>query len=106
MKRSRRIRARHRRDWRRLWRYCRCGYRWRCPDSPELVPMPYAPTVPPLDRAAYREPVRASTVALVVVPPVPGRAANQRPAARTSGRNSRLAVPAAGRTRHAGRVPS
>ncbi|MBF9128096.1 hypothetical protein I0C86_03680 [Plantactinospora sp. S1510] len=47
MKRIRRTRARHRRDWRRLWRYCRCGYRWRCPDSVELVPMPYLPTVPP-----------------------------------------------------------
>ncbi|MGI5215684.1 hypothetical protein [Plantactinospora sp. CA-290183] len=32
---------RHRRDWRRLWRYCRCGHRWRCPDS--RVP----PTSPP-----------------------------------------------------------
>ncbi|MDG4789473.1 hypothetical protein O7626_26715 [Micromonospora sp. WMMD1102] len=38
----------HRRDWRRLWRYCRCGFRWRCPDSIELVPMPYLPVVPPL----------------------------------------------------------
>ncbi|GIG86049.1 hypothetical protein Pen02_09850 [Plantactinospora endophytica] len=37
----------HRRNWRRLWRYCRCGLRWRCPDSVDLVPMPYAPVVPP-----------------------------------------------------------
>lgn len=33
-RRSRPIRfaPRHRRDWRRLWRYCRCGLRWPCPD--------------------------------------------------------------------------
>ncbi|MBE1488798.1 hypothetical protein [Plantactinospora soyae] len=33
MKGIRRTKARHRRDWRRLWRYCRCGYRWRCLDG-------------------------------------------------------------------------
>ncbi|MFC6019047.1 hypothetical protein ACFP2T_22905 [Plantactinospora solaniradicis] len=48
-----RIKPRHRRDWRRLWRYCRCGFRWRCPDSVELVPMPYLPPPdPPLDTRA------------------------------------------------------
>jgi hypothetical protein len=32
----------HNRDWRRFWRYCRCGLRWRCPDSyPPEVRMPY-----------------------------------------------------------------
>ncbi|MEQ4305162.1 hypothetical protein ABNF97_27910 [Plantactinospora sp. B6F1] len=41
--RAGRTKPRHRRDWRRLWRYCRCGWRWRCPDSVELVPMPYPP---------------------------------------------------------------
>lgn len=39
----RRKRPVHRRDWRRLWRYCRCGYRWRCPDSYWLVPAPWPP---------------------------------------------------------------
>ena len=38
-----RQRPTHRRDWRRLWRYCRCGYRWRCPDSLSLVPVPWPP---------------------------------------------------------------
>ncbi|MBF9132407.1 hypothetical protein I0C86_26160 [Plantactinospora sp. S1510] len=51
-------RPHHRRNWRRLWRYCRCGFRWRCPDSIELVPMPYAPKVPPLTPATYRAAVR------------------------------------------------
>ncbi|MGI5151064.1 hypothetical protein ACQEVC_32670 [Plantactinospora sp. CA-294935] len=102
MKRPHRISPQHRRDWRRLWRYCRCGYRWRCPDSVDLVPMPYAPTVPPLGRAAaYPEAVRVSAV-----PPARVRAGNQRPVGRTSGRNARLAAPPAARSRHAGRVPS
>ncbi|MFC6023077.1 hypothetical protein ACFP2T_43865 [Plantactinospora solaniradicis] len=63
MKRIHRTLPHHRRDWRRLWRYCRCGYRWRCPDSVELVPMPYLPTVPPLDRATYRAAVRPPAAA-------------------------------------------
>ncbi|WP_230393935.1 hypothetical protein [Plantactinospora alkalitolerans] len=48
MKLRRRIKPRHRRDWHRLWRYCRCGFRWRCPDSVEPVPMPYPPPPVPL----------------------------------------------------------
>lgn len=36
---------RHRRDWRRWWRYCRCGLRWRCPDLVGTTPMPFPPTV-------------------------------------------------------------
>jgi hypothetical protein len=62
MKRWRRMKPYHRRNWRRLWRYCRCGYRWRCPDSVELVPMPYQPPPPPpLSRTEYRAAVRAAT---------------------------------------------
>ncbi|GIG92222.1 hypothetical protein Pen02_71580 [Plantactinospora endophytica] len=61
MKLWRRIKPYHRRDWRRFWRYCRCGYRWRCPDSVELVPMPYQPPPPPpLSRANYRAALRAA----------------------------------------------
>jgi hypothetical protein len=33
----------HRRDWRRLWRYCHCGLRWRCPDSVPRVPRRFTP---------------------------------------------------------------
>ncbi|MEO3747177.1 hypothetical protein [Plantactinospora sp. B5E13] len=33
----------HRRDWRRLWRYCWCGLRWTCPDVAPVVPMPFNP---------------------------------------------------------------
>ncbi|MFY1670212.1 hypothetical protein ACN27G_09660 [Plantactinospora sp. WMMB334] len=58
---SRRAKPYHRRDWRRLWRYCRCGFRWRCPDSVDLVPMPYQPApVPPLTRRQYRATARAT----------------------------------------------
>ncbi|GAA3771717.1 hypothetical protein GCM10022225_68730 [Plantactinospora mayteni] len=72
MKLRRRIRPYHRRDWRRLWRYCRCGFRWRCPDSVELVPMPYQPPpTPPLSRADYRAAVRAT--ASVPAPPTTPR---------------------------------
>jgi hypothetical protein len=28
----------HRRDWRRLWRYCRCGLRWPCLDRNSPAP--------------------------------------------------------------------
>ncbi|MFD0974523.1 hypothetical protein [Plantactinospora endophytica] len=104
MKRSRTIGTRHRRDWRRLWRYCRCGYRWRCPDSVELVPRPYEPTVPPLDRAAYR---RAVQVTAVVAVPGRVRAVNQRSAWRVPGRNTRPTGTPTDRSRYAaGRVPS
>ncbi|MGX7672760.1 hypothetical protein [Plantactinospora sp. DSM 117369] len=80
MKRAHRISPQHRRDWRQLWRYCRCGYRWRCPDSVDLVPVPYAPTVPPLDRAAYPE-----TDLVSAVPPARVRAGNQRSAGGRAG---------------------
>ncbi|MBE1484608.1 hypothetical protein [Plantactinospora soyae] len=74
-------RLRHRRDWRRLWRYCRCGFRWRCPDSIELLPMPYAPKVPPLTPATYQAAVRASAPMVVTAdspPPARVRARNVR----------------------------
>ncbi|MEQ4299930.1 hypothetical protein ABNF97_00835 [Plantactinospora sp. B6F1] len=58
---SRKAKAYHRRDWRRLWRYCRCGFRWRCPDSVDLVPMPYQPSpVPPLTRQQHQAASRAT----------------------------------------------
>ncbi|GIG88958.1 hypothetical protein Pen02_38940 [Plantactinospora endophytica] len=41
----------HRRDWRRLWLFCRCGHRWCCPAS-----SPSASVIP--DRAAFRAGVR------------------------------------------------
>ncbi|MBE1491323.1 hypothetical protein H4W31_006961 [Plantactinospora soyae] len=64
MKLWRRSKPYHRRYWRRLWRYCRCGYRWRCPDSVELPQMPYQPPPPPpLSRAEYRAAVHAATSA-------------------------------------------
>ncbi|MEE6309662.1 hypothetical protein V1634_22780 [Plantactinospora veratri] len=50
----------HRRDWRRLWRYCRCGHPWGClgtlpPTVPEAEPpMP----VPPSPRPSVRRRVR------------------------------------------------
>ncbi|MEO3928070.1 hypothetical protein ABGB07_30015 [Micromonosporaceae bacterium B7E4] len=81
----RRHRPRHRRDWRRLWRYCRCGWRWRCPDSLDLVPMPYAPTVPPLDRASYR-------VAVTRGAPEPGTPGAPPPPVRRRARNERHAL--------------
>ncbi|MEO3816090.1 hypothetical protein [Plantactinospora sp. B24E8] len=34
---------RHRRYWRRLWLYCWCGFRWKCPDAVPTVPMPFDP---------------------------------------------------------------
>lgn len=73
----------HRRDWRRCWRYCRCGYRWRCPDSVHMVPMPYAPQAPPLTDADYRAALRAQAPVPVTpdAPPPPARprASNSRP---------------------------
>ncbi|MDG4834446.1 hypothetical protein O7627_34830 [Solwaraspora sp. WMMD1047] len=33
----------HRRHWRRLWRYCSCGLRWRCPDSGTGAPRSFSP---------------------------------------------------------------
>ncbi|MEQ4300212.1 hypothetical protein ABNF97_02260 [Plantactinospora sp. B6F1] len=58
-------RPQHRRDWRRLWRYCRCGWRWRCPDSIELVPTPYQP--PPSVELTEAE--RAEIRTLSATPP-------------------------------------
>ncbi|MEO3925527.1 hypothetical protein ABGB07_16900 [Micromonosporaceae bacterium B7E4] len=55
----------HRRDWRRLWRYCRCGWRWRCPDSVELVPTPCQPP-PPVE---LTEVERAEIRTLSATPP-------------------------------------
>lgn len=34
----------HRPEWRRLWRYCRCGLRWPCPDR--HYPGPVVPPYP------------------------------------------------------------
>ncbi|WP_422774012.1 hypothetical protein ACN28C_14670 [Plantactinospora sp. WMMC1484] len=62
------LRPYHRRDWRRLWRYCRCGWRWRCPDSLDLVPVPYQPP-PPLTEAELTEAERAEIRALATMPP-------------------------------------
>ncbi|MBF9132338.1 hypothetical protein I0C86_25815 [Plantactinospora sp. S1510] len=81
MKLRRRMKPYHRRNWRRLWRYCRCGYRWRCPDSVELVPMPYPPP-PPLSRTDHRAAVRVATSA-------PARADVPAPPARTGTTNRR-----------------
>jgi hypothetical protein len=57
--------VRHRRDWRRWWRYCTCGQRWRCPDKGRavIVEPPY-PMVPP----------NAPVIAEVEAPPVPPEA--------------------------------
>jgi hypothetical protein len=83
MKLWRRMKPYHRRNWRRLWRYCRCGYRWRCPDSVELVPMPYQPPpAPPLSRMEYRTAVRAATFA-------PARTDGPPPPSRTRATNRR-----------------
>lgn len=125
MKRLQRAKPHHRRDWRRLWLRCRCGFRWRCPDSIELVPMPYQPTVPPLDRATYRAAYRATVRELAPLlaapdaPPPPARTratnqrtagpypdrASQRTAARYPDRARYLTSIHPARTRHAERVP-
>ncbi|MBE1491189.1 hypothetical protein [Plantactinospora soyae] len=118
MRRPRQTKPYHRRYWRYLWRYCRCGYRWRCPDSVERVPMPYEPTVPPLDRPAHQKIVRAAAPvptrpeALAPLVPVmpdapvpPGRIrpTNRRTGAYSSGRNALLTSAPANRARHAER---
>lgn len=36
-------RRQHRRDWRKLWRRCRCGHRWVCPDFRKRIPPPFRP---------------------------------------------------------------
>ncbi|MBE1486815.1 hypothetical protein H4W31_002453 [Plantactinospora soyae] len=45
---------RHRRDWRRLWRYCRCGLRWGCPDWEAVAAL--APIPPPSPQARPADP--------------------------------------------------
>ncbi|MFY1669906.1 hypothetical protein ACN27G_08080 [Plantactinospora sp. WMMB334] len=47
---------RHRRAWWRLWRYCRCGHRWVCPDAIERVPMPCRPPAPLVHRDCWDNP--------------------------------------------------
>ncbi|MFY1672281.1 hypothetical protein ACN27G_20330 [Plantactinospora sp. WMMB334] len=66
----------HRRDWRRLWRYCRCGWRWRCPGSVDLVPVPYQS--PPRLTEAERAEIRA----LAATPPPADAADTPSPPAR------------------------
>jgi len=78
----RRLRPYHRRDWRRLWRYCRCGWPWRCPDSAEMIPAPYRP-LPPLPPVELTESERAEIRSLTPDTPPPSarsRADNRRPA--------------------------
>ncbi|GAA3751032.1 hypothetical protein GCM10022225_39260 [Plantactinospora mayteni] len=83
----------HRRDWRRLWRYCRCGWRWRCPDAVELVPTPYQPPPPVELTEVERAEIRCLSATPPPVtpkaqppatpeaspPPARGRASNRRP---------------------------
>ncbi|MEN3609603.1 hypothetical protein AAH979_08650 [Plantactinospora sp. ZYX-F-223] len=73
----------HRRDWRRLWRYCRCGWRWRCPDSLELVPTPYQPPPPveltEVERAEIRTLSATPPPVTPDPPPARARASNRRP---------------------------
>ncbi|MEQ4300673.1 hypothetical protein ABNF97_04640 [Plantactinospora sp. B6F1] len=69
MRHARRVEPRHRRAWWRLWRYCRCGQRWRCPEPAGVLPAPYRPPAPP---------VRALTLDAPPAPTRP-RATNRRP---------------------------
>ncbi|MDG4786860.1 hypothetical protein O7626_13125 [Micromonospora sp. WMMD1102] len=62
-------RPHHRRDWRRFWRYCRCGWRWRCPESRELVPTPYQP--PPPVELTEVERTEIRTLSAVPAPDTP-----------------------------------
>lgn len=55
---------RHRRDWRRLWRYCRCGLRWGCPDweaVTALAPSPSPEARPAGTQVAPDRPPRIRT---------------------------------------------
>ncbi|MFC6015901.1 hypothetical protein ACFP2T_06815 [Plantactinospora solaniradicis] len=92
MRRPRQNKPRHRRYWRYLWRYCRCGYRWRCPDSVERVPMPYEPTVLPPARGSLGQPVPMPSD--VPMPPGRVRPTNRRASGYASGRNGKTAAPA------------
>ncbi|MDG4791663.1 hypothetical protein O7626_38210 [Micromonospora sp. WMMD1102] len=63
---------RHRRDWRRLWRYCRCGLRWRCPDRLVSTPLtpPSTPLVPVAPPPTPLAPVAPPSMPVAPVPPV------------------------------------
>ncbi|WP_159079215.1 hypothetical protein [Plantactinospora sp. BC1] len=77
-------RPHHRRDWRRLWRYCRCGWRWRCPDSIEVILAPYQPPPPVKLTEVERAEIRTLSAtppsdAPGAAPPARARAKNRRP---------------------------
>ncbi|MBF9131098.1 hypothetical protein I0C86_19345 [Plantactinospora sp. S1510] len=106
MRRTRKVEPRHRRAWWRLWRYCRCGHRWRCPYSDGLVPAPWRPPAPPYRpssppyRVELTESERAEIRALTPYPTGPTapsrtRAINQRPTRNAPGQPH----PANGRTK-------
>ncbi|WP_422773546.1 hypothetical protein ACN28C_11900 [Plantactinospora sp. WMMC1484] len=87
MKHLREAKPRHRRAWWRLWRYCRCGHRWICPDSNLLTPVPYQPTAP-VYRDCWSTPrstpitlTEAEAVEILTLadPPPPARPGNGRP---------------------------
>ncbi|MFY1692073.1 hypothetical protein [Plantactinospora sp. WMMB782] len=92
-------RSHHRRDWRRLWRYCRCGWRWRCPESVQLVPTPHQP--PPLVELTGVEPgdaepaevelteVERAEIRTLAVAPPPDTPDASPPPARDRARNRR-----------------
>lgn len=79
----------HRRDWRRFWRYCRCGLRWACPDrfTPEPPPLGVLPapaTVPTVPPPAPPPPDAIPARPVITPDPTPvptgARRPNQRPA--------------------------
>ncbi|GAB3982891.1 hypothetical protein GCM10027615_66660 [Plantactinospora veratri] len=69
-------RQQHRRDWRRLWLYCRCGHRWACPDSLKRIPLPFGPPLRPMTEAEYRAGMKAFSPKVTrsepIGPPPPG----------------------------------
>ncbi|MGI5213986.1 hypothetical protein [Plantactinospora sp. CA-290183] len=84
----------HHRDWRRFWRYCRCGLRWRCPDrigpgAPALgvpprpapvLPRPAAVPVGPPPAPPGGVPARPAVPRDVPPPPAGARQRNRGPA--------------------------